>query len=130
MNCRLTLVLAMTLLAVSGGVQGSPQSDRERNMMYSNRCWAKAGLGIVSGNLYIDLKGARNRLLVDDGEWIGKSRQTRQVVFVQDDKVLSSDDLPRQFTLGKSVIVSFEGDVVRFFIPEQWFGGYYERFAK
>lgn len=35
------------------------------------------------------------------------------------------DRVPGDFNLGRAVIVSFEGDLVRFFDPDTWSGGFY-----
>lgn len=122
-------VLAMALLSATASKQttNKPVDKNGESMVSTDRCLPKGGLGIIYTHLYIDLKSPNNELLLDEGRWVGKSRQTREVVFFFANKVWSSAATPPDFDLGKAQLVSFEGDVVRFFNFANTSGGYYER---
>jgi hypothetical protein len=93
-----------------------------------NECFAKGGLGVVGTNLYIDLKSAKNELQLSAGnKWTGQSTPAQEVVIFFENKILSPQALPDGFDLSKSVVISFEGDKVRFFDFGKMSGGYYKR---
>ena len=43
------------------------------------------------------------------------------------DRVLSPINLPKDFDLSKAVVVSFEGDIIRYIRFDNMEGGYYDR---
>ena len=99
-------------------------------MFATNLCLSKGGLGIVNTNLYIAVKSVRNELLFGGKEtWSGSDASKPEVAIFFAGKVwaLQSETLPKGFDLTKAVVVSFEGDKVRFFDFQTMSGGYYER---
>jgi hypothetical protein len=125
-----TLALFVTLLttAAGGQVTSQPQTRTGGNMISSNECMAKGGIGIINTHVYIDLKSAKNELILDGGNrWADQTREKEEVAVFFQNRVWAKDDLPKGFDLSKAIIVSFEGDVVRFFDFEKMSGGYYRR---
>jgi hypothetical protein len=123
-----TIAFAVLLLGVRASGQGAPRSTVPKSAVATNRCYAKGGIGIVNKELYIDLKSSANRLLLEAGKsWTGNGRDVREVVIVFDGRVLSANSKPEGFDLSKSIIVSFEGEEVRFFDFANSLGGYYKR---
>jgi hypothetical protein len=123
-------VLAGTLLSIQGRGQAAdkPQTGKETSVFATELYFSKGGLGVIDENLYIDLKSPKNELLLKDGKrWTGKVAGAREVVMFFEDRIWSSSDLPNGFDLSKSAVVSFEGDIVRFFRFTGMSGGYYER---
>lgn len=112
---------------VSKETNNSDVTLNESNF-FANECFAKGGLGIVNTNLYIDLKSDKNELQLSAGnKWIGQSTPTREVVIFFENKIFSPQALPDGFDLSESVVISFEGDKVRFFDFGKMSGGYYKR---
>jgi len=116
-------------------------------MFATNRGWSKGGIGIISEELYVVVKSARNdrneliltppghlgkdqRAPVPETRWKGKSISEGQVVFVYEGKVWEPQDLPQGFDLSKSAVISFESDKVRFFDFQATEGGYYDRISE
>lgn len=100
-------------------------------MISSNKFIAKGGIGIVNTHLYIDLNSAENELILDDGKrWAGQSHAKEEVVYFFENRIWSNNDVPQGFNLGKAIVISFEGDNVRFFDFGSMFGGYYRRNRK
>jgi hypothetical protein len=94
----------------------------------TNECFAKGGLGIVNPNVYIDLKSDKNELLLNAGhKWAGQSASTQEVAIFFDNRIWSPQAIPDGFDLSKSVVISFEGDKVRFFDFGKMSGGFYKR---
>jgi hypothetical protein len=89
---------------------------------------AKGAIGIVNTHLYVDLKSAKNELILESGSrWANQPRDKEEIVVFFENRVWAKEDLPRGFDLGKAIIVSFEANVVRFFDFEKMSGGYYRR---
>jgi hypothetical protein len=94
----------------------------------TNEFFAKGGIGIVSTDLYIDLKSSKNELLLNAGnKWTGQNVSTQEVIMFFDNKIWPPQALPNGFDLSKSAVISFEGDRVRFFDFGKMSGGYYKR---
>ena len=130
MRILMHILLAGALLESAGSKQATnePAGARERTMFATNRFVAKGGLGIVSPGLYIVVKSARNELRVGGNEsWSGHDASTAEMVVFFGGRVSNSDRLPKGFDLSKAVVVSFEGDKVRFFDFQNMSGGYYDR---
>ena len=124
----LTLILTLLTAAASGQVVSEPQTKTGGNMVSTNEYMAKGGVGIINMHLYIDLRSTKNELILDGGNrWAEQPREKEEVVFFFESKVFSKDDVPRGFDLGKAIIVSFEGNIVRFFDFSKMSGGYYRR---
>jgi hypothetical protein len=126
-------VLAGALLGVQGCGQEAkrPPSSEAKNLLPPDLCFSKGGLGIIHPDLYIDVKSAKNELLLAEGKrWTGKSAGKREVAIVFENRVWASPDLPNRFDLSKAVVVSFEGDMIRFVKYDGMSRGYYERHAK
>jgi hypothetical protein len=115
--------------------QGAP---KEQEIFATNRLLSKGGIGIVNRRLYIVARSPKNNsneLIVKPTEgteerWKGKGVTEAEVVFVYERKVWSSQSLPDRFDLSKAVIVSFEGDKIRFFDFQAMSGGYYARISE
>jgi hypothetical protein len=90
---------------------------------------SKGGIGVIAqDHLYIVVKSTKNELRLKDGNtWTGKRAGAREVVLFFEDRVWSPEDLPTGFDLNKSVVISFEGDIIRFFRFDKMSGGYYMR---
>jgi len=99
----------------------------ERNMISTDEYFAKGGLGIVAEDLYIDLKSPNNELSNQTGDWVGRKRTEREVIVFFGNRVFPTTAVPKDFTLSDAIIVSFEGEVVRFFDAKTFRGGYYRR---
>jgi|SRR5215831_16897684 len=122
------VALSIASLAVAVGQETArkPGTQTGSGSVSTNESFSKGGLGIVTAHLYIDVISAKNELVLDDGvRWVGQDSHASQVVFFFENKVWTS--VPPGFDLGKSVLVSFENDVVRFFDFAQMSGGYYRK---
>jgi hypothetical protein len=143
------VLLGATLLSAQQDRQNAKGCDaaKEREMFATNRGWSKGGIGIISEELYVVVKSARNdrnELIltppghlgkdqtapVPETRWKGKSISEAEVVFVYEGKVWESRSLPKGFDLSKSVVISFESDKVRFFDFRATEGGYYDRISE
>lgn len=130
-------LLAVILFVGQGACQGpdSHGSKPIRRDFAANRCYSKGGIGIVNKKLYIVVKSANNdhnELILEPTEgkeerWKGVTVNRWQVVFVYKDNVSDADNLPEQFDLSQSVVVSFEVDKIRFYDFQQNIGCYYDR---
>jgi len=134
------VVLATLLFTVQGPTQVAnkpPGKKEDRKMPHdivfpynyaTMRLPSKGGVGIINSDLFIVTNSAKNELILRDGkEWTGQAGEKREFVIVFQDRVLSAAKLPNDFDLSKAVIVSFEGDVIRYFTFREMEGGYYER---
>lgn len=121
------LAVALTSAPEGGRTALQAEGRIEGNVIATNECFAKGGLGIVNSHIYIPLDSNNNELILDEGRWAGKDRGTREIVVLLDNRIVHIEDVPSAFSLGKAIIVSFEGDVVRFFDAPKWSGGYYRR---
>ena len=134
MRMLIFTVLAGTLFSVQGYGQGADttSSKREKNRFATEWYVAKGGIGVItSEHLYLDLKSAKNELRLMDGRsWTGKVAGTREVVMFFEDRIWSPPDLPSGFDLSKAGVISFEGDIVRFFEFASLSGGYYNRIPR
>ena len=122
-------VLAGTLLSVLACGQGAsvPHSKKSKYVIPPDLCLSKGGIGIINTDLYIVVRSLKNELILKDGKrWTGKGAGTVEVVIVFEDRVWSLPDLPNGFDLSKSVVISFQGDIIRFFEFDKKSGGYYE----
>jgi hypothetical protein len=143
------MLLGATLLSAQQSKQNTKgcNAAKEREMFATNRGWSKGGIGIISEELYVVVKSARNDknelIVVPPGHlgkdqsapvpetrWKGKSISEAEVVFVYEGKVWESPSLPKGFDLSKSVVISFESDKVRFFDFQATEGGYYDRISE
>lgn len=107
MSC---IVLAATLFCTQGFSRGTNKSDhaKDENTFVSNICMAKGGIGIITKNLHVNLKSAKNELILSAGErWTGQGVPTPEVVFLSEGRIWSSQALPDGFDLSKTVVVSF-----------------------
>jgi hypothetical protein len=125
-----SVLLAATIFNAQEASQGTKRrgAAEERKIFATNRCLSKGGLGIVNTNLYIAVKSARNELLFGEKQtWSGLDASKPEVVIFFQSKVWAPSSPPKGFDLSKAVIVSFEGDKIRFFDFQTMSGGYYER---
>jgi hypothetical protein len=89
---------------------------------------SKHGIGPIRENLYVETDSTTNELLLDKGNrWTGNNSSAKEAVIFFENKVWLPSALPGDFDLTKAVIISFEGDKVRFFDFGGMHGGYYER---
>ena len=97
-------------------------------MFATNEFFAKGGIGIVSENLYIVVKSAKNELVLGaGGRWAGLDAGRPEVVIFFEGRIWSLQAIPDRFDLSKAVVISFESDKVRFFDFHSMSGGYYRR---
>lgn len=101
----------------------------EQKIMFSNnKCISKGGVGVVGKGLHVILTDDVNKLKLGPGLWwTGKKAGLAEVIFVFRGQAIQKQDLPDDFDLSKSIIISFEGDKVRFFDFEKMSGGFYSR---
>lgn len=130
----IAVLLLITVVAAQKAAEPEHSAvDAKKHTFATNFYVSKGGIGIVDRDLYVVVKSGLNELILkpDNGteeqRWKGKSATEHEVVFVYAGKVWPSSRLPDGFELSKSVIVSFEGDKVRFFDFEGSAGGYYDR---
>jgi len=127
MSC---IILATTLLWPEGCSQRANETERAKDkvMFADNQYMSKGGIGIISKDLYIVLKSKKNELFFTAGErWTGREVTSPEVVVVFEGRFWLAQELPNKFDLSKSIVVSFEGDKVRFFDFDRMSGGYYRR---
>lgn len=125
-----TLALVVTMLPTAGHAQAVRNSNSRKgeNMLSTNECIAKGGIGILNTHLYLDLKSAKNELILDGGNrWAGQPQEGAEVVFFFENKVWSTNAVPQGFDLSKAIVISFERNIVRFFDFGKASGGYYKR---
>jgi hypothetical protein len=102
----------------------------DANDFAANRCVSKGGIGALGEKLYVDLKADRNELRLRGGNrWRGKAVPTTELVFFFENRVWARQSLPPSFDLSRAVVVSFEGQRVRFFDFGKMRGCYYDRFS-
>ncbi|MGP8250875.1 MAG: hypothetical protein ACLQHF_02510 [Terracidiphilus sp.] len=127
---RLIISIALVVLILGIHVSGQSASSGAvgKNVVATNKCYPKGGLGIVRKDLCIDLKSPVNRLLLDAGKsWSGKGRNDPELVIFFQGQVWPAQSTDGGFDLSKSIIVSFEGEEIRFFNFANSSGGYYKR---
>jgi hypothetical protein len=142
----ISVLIAATLFSARGASQIAKQSraPEERNVIATSRYLSKGGIGMISEELYVVVKSARNdrnELIVEppghlgkdqsapvpQTRWKGKNATEAEVAIFFEGRVWSPQDLPDRFDLSKAIVVSFESDKVRFFNFQAMSGGYYER---
>ncbi len=105
-----------------------PQSTPEKKMFADSEYLPKGGIGIVTREIYIDLKSRKNELILKgDDRWEGEDRVAEQVVFVYQNRVWEPGVMTKGFDLAKAIVISFENDRVRFFDFVTMKGGFYRR---
>jgi hypothetical protein len=127
------VLLGATLLSAQQNKQNTKGCDaaKEREMFATTRGFSKGGLGIINTSLYIAVKTTKNELLYGEKEtWTGLDASKPEVVIFFDGKVWEPRSVPKGFDLSKSVVISFEGDKIRFFDFQEMSGGYYERIGE
>jgi len=123
--------MAIVFCLQIGGQNAHSGPIKESLSFATNRYVAKGGIGIITSDVYIDLKSANNELRFGGGErWTGSSATTPEVAIVFRKRVLSPAALPHDFDMSKAIVVSFEGFRVRFFDFARMSGGYYRRSNK
>lgn len=130
MRLLVALVMLTTLLGTAVSTGQDPQDNEKRRVMFAdNQFFSKGGIGIITKDLYIDLRSSKNELRMPAGkEWTGKDSSIPELVFVFDGRVWAPDVAPGTgFDLSKSIVISFETDKVRFFDFAKESGGYYRR---
>ena len=94
-----------------------------------NRYYSKGRVGIVSGDVFIAVEAEKNTLLLGkhNQEWVGADKNTKQTVLVFHEAVVDQNNLPKDFELSGSILISFEIKKVIFFDFSTFQGGYYLR---
>lgn len=129
-TCIVLAALAVPLFAARGINQGAEShgAAKESDMFATNEFFAKGGIGIISNNLYIVVKSAKNELVLSAGEkWVGLEASRPEVVIFFEGKICSLQAMPHGFDLSTAIVISFEGNKVRFFDFHKMSGGYYKR---
>ena len=123
------MVVLITLLCSRTVSLGANESAvEEKHMIGTDELLAKGGLGIVDENLYVDVRSAKNELVLRKGDkWSGRSAHSAELVIFFEGKVWLPGDLPDGFDLAEAVVISFERDRIRFFDFRKGSGGYYRR---
>jgi hypothetical protein len=104
------------------------QSPEARMKIADNECFRQGGIGIIHKGLYIDINPENNVLILPSGKrWTGLSSRKSQLVYVWKNSVISGADLPRDFRIAESVVVSFEIGKVFFMDFSAGIGGHYVR---
>jgi hypothetical protein len=123
------LVVTVAGLSVCGCAGHALESGVEENVFAKKLFYSKGGFGKANPNVFIFVKSAKNELRLRNGEhvdrWTGKDAGTREVVIVFNNRVWSPSDVPTGFDLSNATVVSFEGEIVRFFDFGTMTGGYY-----
>lgn len=136
--CIASVLVTATLFSAQAASQSTKRLDP------ANEFFAKGGIGMISEELYVVVKSAkndRNELIVKppghlgrdqsapvpETRWKGKSTNEAEVVIYFESRVWSQQQLPDGFDLSRSVVVSFENDKVRYFDFRKMAGGYYRR---
>ena len=132
MKVKTCIVLAVAASALcilaTGQSAGKRDAAGDARMFATNRCYGKAGLGIIDERLYIRLWSAKNELRYGVKEtWHGLDASKPEIAIAFDGKIWSPQTLPDGFDLSKAVVISFEGSRARFFDFRRMSGGYYER---
>lgn len=144
--CIASLLVTATLFSAQGASQSAKRRDaaKARDMFATNEFFAKGGIGMISKELDVIVKSAkndRNELIVTPPRhfgrdqsapvpatrWKGKSTNEAEVVIFFEGKVWSPQQLPDGFDLSGAVVVSFERLKVRYFDFRKMAGGYYRR---
>ena len=111
--------------APASGAPGAPEPGWPSGF---GECFPKGGLGIVDRDVYIDLRSPTNALILADGDrWTGRSRGSGQVVLLWNGAPVTQEELPRDFQIEKSVLISFERGRVAFVDFPARGSGYYKR---
>jgi hypothetical protein len=113
----------------AGQTASAPDSAGDQGIVFAtNECFAKGGIGIVNKSLYIVVKSDKNELRPSAGKmWTGQNASTPEVVIFFEGRIWSRRNLPQGFDLSRALVVSFEGDKVRFLDLGKMSGGYYRR---
>ena len=105
--CAATFANAGTMKETAGAA---------KKLLETNVAMSLGGVGIINTHLYILTKSDKNELLLDDHKrWTGHSLTKPQVVIFYQGKVYDTDQLPPNFNLADSILISFEGNKIKFF---------------
>jgi hypothetical protein len=124
------MAVAATAMCISavGQSTGKVVIAEDTAAFATNKCYGKAGLGIIDEYLYVKLWSETNEILYGKQEkWFGLKASTPEIAVAFEGKIWSIRNLPKAFDLSKAVVISFEGSKVRFFDFRRMAGGYYER---
>lgn len=129
LNAILLLVaLGASEWARSASSDESPGGAEARTLRVDDEFFAKGGLGIVNTEVYLDLRSRRNELVLRDGvRWTGRERDSSQVVILWKNLPMVADEIPADFELRKSIVISFERARVTFVDFQSDRGGFYRR---
>jgi hypothetical protein len=125
-----SVLLAANMVSAQVAREGTKThgAAEARRRFAADRCFSKGGLGIVNTGLYIDVKSAKNELLLGkNGTWSGLDAARPEVVVFFESRVWALENLPKRFDLSKAVVVSFEGSKIRFFDFQTMSGCYCDR---
>jgi hypothetical protein len=104
-------------------------SEEFADMFARQICTRKAGVGQLNGSIFILLaRTEKNEIITPKRDkWVGLNRDQNEAVFVFNDTIFHGNALPKDFELTKSILISFEGDIVRFFNFQSFAGGLFFR---
>src|SRR5215467_1450377 len=97
-------LLAASLLFSQGvnlDAKGASRAKDKSMLSFStNRLLSKGGVGIIMQNLYVDLKSAKNELILSAGaRWTGQDVPAPEAVIFFEGKIWSPQALPSGFDL-------------------------------
>lgn len=99
-----------------------------RRMSMGDEFFAKGGLGIVNAEVYIDLRSRSNELVLKNGtRWTGREREAAQLLILWKNMPVAEGEIPADFELTKSILVSFERARVTFVDFQAGRSGFYTR---
>ena len=102
------------------------------NIYVRGQLLAKGGIGLVRGDLYVDLSAKTNRLILPGGsEWLGRDINSTEVIYV----IASKNEFKVSSIIGEkglygSIMIVFEKDRVCILDFEEGTGGFYTRRKK
>ncbi len=109
------------------GVTAGPEAKR---LSLDDEFFAKGGLGIVNPEVYADLRSPRNEVVLREGaRWAGRDREASQVLILWKNLPLAEGEMPAEFQLRSSIIISFERTRVSFIDFQSGRSGFYARQA-
>src|SRR5258708_484398 len=95
------IALTAALFSIQAdGQRANTPAAKDKNMFAMNECMPKGGIGVISKNLHIDLKSAKNELILGGGErWTGQGAPTPEVVIFFEGRIWPLQTLPDGFDL-------------------------------
>ena len=124
------LVLMISLLAINNNAQNTnePMNAKDQSMLATRECISKGGIGIIKRGLYVVVASENNEIDIGSPKrWQGRTKDVAEVVFFFRGRIWTAQELPDDFDISDSVLISFERQVIRFINFSNMVGGYYRR---